>query len=285
MKNYLAATALVACVCPTVLAQVDPVYSSITSNVSLSLTGGNGSDAEEVIDDQGAMIGPLIADAVAGFSNANGTFDGSVNGYAPRLNASSGAFFAGSSFMGSDSGLPGAMGSFAHTLSSVYEYQFIIDGEGSLEIDGSLGNSGSSFRSFVRLSMSSESVVGGGFAGFFYDENIIDTSSTGFEPFSRSIPLTAPSGSYRMRILLSHSGVGQRDQVEVAASLVSNFSISVIDPCPADLTGDGLVDFFDVSAFLTAYASMDPVADFNDDGSFNYFDVSAFLTDYAVGCP
>lgn len=88
-----------------------------------------------------------------------------------------------------------------------------------------------------------------------------------------------------MRILLSHSGVGQRDQDEVAASLVSNFSISVIDPCPVDLTGDGLVDFFDVSAFLTAYASMDPVADFNDDGSFNYFDVSAFLTDYAVGCP
>ncbi|MBO6738270.1 MAG: hypothetical protein JJ916_00245 [Phycisphaerales bacterium] len=285
MKNYLAATALVACVCPTVLAQVDPVYSSITSNVSLSLTGGNGSDAEEVIDDQGAMIDPLIADAVAGFSNANGTFDGSVNGYAPRLNASSGAFFAGSSFMGSDSGLPGAMGSFAHTLSSVYEYQFIIDGEGEIEIDGLLGNSGTSFRSFVRLSMSSESVVGGGFVGFFFDENIIDTSATGSEFFSRSIPLTAPSGSYRMRILLSHSGVGQRDQVEVAASLVSNFSISVIDPCPADLTGDGLVDFFDVSAFLTAFNSLDPIADFTDDGVFDFFDVSAFLSAYGSGCP
>lgn len=285
MKNYLAAAALAACVCPPAVAQVDPVYSSVTSNVSLSLTGGNGSDADEVIDDQGAMIDPLIADAVAGFSNANGTFDGSVDGYAPRLNASSGAFFAGSSFMGTDSGLPGAMGSFAHTLSSVYEYQFIIDGEGSLEIDGSLVNSGSSFRSFVRLSMSSESVVGGGFAGFFYDENIIDTSSTGFEPFIRSIPLTAPSGSYRMRILLSHSGVGQRDQDEVAASLVSNYRINVIDPCPVDLTGDGLVDFFDVSAFLAAYASMDPVADFNQDGAFNYFDVSVFLSGYAAGCP
>lgn len=285
MKIYLPAAALVACLCPTVIAQVDPVYSSVTSSVSLSLTGDNGSDADQVIDDQGAMIDPLIADAVAGFSNANGTFEGSVNGYAPRLNASSGAFFAGSSFMGSDSGLPGAMGSFAHTLSSVYEYQFIIDGEGSLEIDGSLGNSGSSFRSFVRLSMSSESVVGGGFAGFFYDENIIDTSSTGFEPFSRSIPLTAPSGSYRMRILLSHSGVGQRDQDEVAASLVSNYRIIVIDPCPADLTGDGVVDFFDVSAFLTAYAAMDLVADFNQDGVFNYFDVSAFLSAYGDGCP
>ncbi len=285
MKNYLAATALVACVCPTVLAQLDPVYSSITSSVSLSLTGGNGSDADEVIDDQGAMLGLLLADAVAGFSNANGTFDGSVSGYAPPLNAMGGAFFANSSFMGADSGLPGAMGSFAHTLSSVFEYQFIIDGEGEIEIDGLLGNSGTSFRSFVRLSMSRESVVGGGFAGFFFDENIIDTSTSGSEFFSRSIPLTAPSGSYRMRILLSHSGVGQRDQVEVAASLVSNFRISVIDPCPADLTGDGLVDFFDVSAFLTAYASMDPVADFNDDGSYNYFDVSAFLSAYGSGCP
>ncbi len=55
--------------------------------------------------------------------------------------------------------------------------------------------------------------------------------------------------------------------------------------CQADLTNDGLLNFFDVSAFLSAFALMDPVADFNDDGQFNFFDVSAFLTAFADGCP
>ncbi|MCA9276498.1 MAG: hypothetical protein KDA29_10775 [Phycisphaerales bacterium] len=55
--------------------------------------------------------------------------------------------------------------------------------------------------------------------------------------------------------------------------------------CPADLTGDGMLNFFDVSAFLTAYNAMNPVADFNGDGNFNFFDVSAFLQAYNMGCP
>lgn len=56
-------------------------------------------------------------------------------------------------------------------------------------------------------------------------------------------------------------------------------------PCPADLNDDGELNFFDVSAFLTAFNAMDPIADFNDDGQFNFFDVSAFLTAYQTGCP
>ncbi|MHA7814596.1 MAG: GC-type dockerin domain-anchored protein [Phycisphaerales bacterium] len=55
--------------------------------------------------------------------------------------------------------------------------------------------------------------------------------------------------------------------------------------CPADLNDDGELNFFDVSAFLTAYNMMDPVADFNGDSMFNFFDVSAFLTAYNAGCP
>jgi hypothetical protein len=55
--------------------------------------------------------------------------------------------------------------------------------------------------------------------------------------------------------------------------------------CPADLTGDGTLDFFDVSAFLSAYNAMDPIADFTGDGTFDFFDVSAFLSAYNAGCP
>jgi hypothetical protein len=58
-----------------------------------------------------------------------------------------------------------------------------------------------------------------------------------------------------------------------------------VNPCPADLNGDGNLNFFDVSAFLTAYNKMDPLADFNGDGAFDFFDVSAFLTAYNAGCP
>ena len=56
-------------------------------------------------------------------------------------------------------------------------------------------------------------------------------------------------------------------------------------PCPADLTGDGVLDFFDVSAFLGAYNTGDYIADYTGDGEFDFFDVSAFLGNYSAGCP
>lgn len=55
--------------------------------------------------------------------------------------------------------------------------------------------------------------------------------------------------------------------------------------CEADLTGDGELDFFDVSAFLTALGAMAPEADFTGDGQWDFFDVSAFLSALAAGCP
>ncbi len=63
--------------------------------------------------------------------------------------------------------------------------------------------------------------------------------------------------------------------------------ISALPPieCPADINGDGQLNFFDVSDFLAAFGNQDPVADFNDDGQFNFFDVSAFLTAFGEGCP
>ena len=55
--------------------------------------------------------------------------------------------------------------------------------------------------------------------------------------------------------------------------------------CPADMTGDGTLDFFDVSAFLSAFAAMDPTADFTGEGVWDFFDVSAFLAAFSAGCP
>lgn len=58
-----------------------------------------------------------------------------------------------------------------------------------------------------------------------------------------------------------------------------------VSVCFADLTGDGVLNFFDVSAFLTSYSAMDPIADLNNDANFDFFDVSAFLSAFAAGCP
>jgi hypothetical protein len=64
-----------------------------------------------------------------------------------------------------------------------------------------------------------------------------------------------------------------------AMSLVAEAS------CVPDLTGDGILDFFDVSAFLNFFAAGDARADFTGDGVFDFFDVQAFLAAFAAGCP
>ena len=55
--------------------------------------------------------------------------------------------------------------------------------------------------------------------------------------------------------------------------------------CAADLSGDGILDFFDVSAFLVAYSNADLLADFSHDGQLNATDVFSFIEAYSTGCP
>ncbi|MEX0877017.1 MAG: GC-type dockerin domain-anchored protein [Phycisphaerales bacterium] len=55
--------------------------------------------------------------------------------------------------------------------------------------------------------------------------------------------------------------------------------------CAADLNNDGKLNFFDISAFLSAFSSMAPAGDFNGDGMYNFFDVSGFLGAFSAGCP
>jgi len=63
------------------------------------------------------------------------------------------------------------------------------------------------------------------------------------------------------------------------------FLINTNPPCTPDLNGDGELDFFDVSGFLSLFSAQDPAADFTGDGFFDFFDVSAFLTAFGAGCP
>lgn len=77
-------------------------------------------------------------------------------------------------------------------------------------------------------------------------------------------------------------GVVQADGTWDAVTLVIDEGTN---DCPADLTGDGTLDFFDISDFLAAFASSDPAADFNDDGNIDFFDVSDYLQAFNAGCP
>ncbi len=67
--------------------------------------------------------------------------------------------------------------------------------------------------------------------------------------------------------------------------LAGEFPITIIGPCPADLTNDGTLDFFDIAAFLTPFSNQEPVADFTGDTLLNFFDIAAFLTAFGDGCP
>lgn len=89
-----------------------------------------------------------------------------------------------------------------------------------------------------------------------------------------------------VRVKFVASDLGAGSIVEAAIDDVRILGVSCsADTCPADLTVDGILDFFDVSAFLGAYNAQDPVADFTGDGTFDFFDVSAFLNAFNAGCP
>lgn len=61
----------------------------------------------------------------------------------------------------------------------------------------------------------------------------------------------------------------------------------VTDPgCPADLTGDGLLNFFDLAEYLDLFNAGDPAADLaSPPGVLNFFDLAAYLDLYNAGCP
>lgn len=77
-------------------------------------------------------------------------------------------------------------------------------------------------------------------------------------------------------------GEGEIQMSDAIAWIEDNL---IASPCLADLTGDQTLDFFDISAFLSAFSTQDVAADFTDDGQFDFFDISAFLTAYSSGCP
>ena len=56
--------------------------------------------------------------------------------------------------------------------------------------------------------------------------------------------------------------------------------------CPADLAEPfGILDLGDITAFVTGFTSLDPIADLDDNGLFDLADISTFVTSFVAGCP
>lgn len=183
---------------------------------------------------------------------------------------------------------------FTHTLSSVFEYDFTLTGDGSIRFQGSLSNSGPSFVGFTaRVNVFSEFTPGSGFAGSFFEQLITDQISVGSTSFDITVPLNASSHSYRVQIRLNHSGFSGLDTPEENGSTSISWTITAPSACSADFAPvgnpDGILNFFDVTAFIAAFSAMDPAADFspvgNPDGLFNFFDVTAYIMAFSAGCP
>jgi choice-of-anchor B domain-containing protein len=131
-------------------------------------------------------------------------------------------------------------------------------------------NNGSNWQSLDTIGPG-DPAAGGGWNEYSYDLTQIFAS---------------PSSQVRIRFRAGDTGVGSVVEAGVDAVEIELVSCeNATNPCPADFTGEGSLNFLDVSAFLTAFGNQDPAADFTGEGSFNFLDVSAFLSAFAAGCP
>lgn len=111
-------------------------------------------------------------------------------------------------------------------------------------------------------------------------ETVSENANAWVEQRFRIADFVEPTDMIRVRFIASDLGDGSI--VEAGVDDLRILSVGC-DTNPADLNGDGNLDFFDISAFLSAFDDQDPIADFNNDGNIDFFDVSAFLKAFGNG--
>lgn len=119
----------------------------------------------------------------------------------------------------------------------------------------------------------------------FPNDNLlsVDDDSAGYPNALAFNPMVLDPDTLYIAIVSSYSSnaSSQYGDFEISISPKLVFSTQ----CLPDFSGDGVLNFFDISAFVSLYTSMSPAADLNHDGVLNFFDISAFLTFYGAGCP
>ena len=171
-------------------------------------------------------------------------------------------------FMDVDSG--------ANGLQNFPEIESVTSTGGTTNIDGSLQSMANQEFTIEFFSNPSCDPSGFGQGQAYLGSTTVTTNSSGDASIAISLPVSLKDGS-----------VLTATATRIASGESSEFSacVTVERGCLADLTADGVLNFFDVSAFLSAFTSTDPAADFTGDGQFNFFDVSTFLLAFNTGCP
>ena len=273
-----------AAIASAALAQITPVRSSIETSALVELNGVEISDSDSVSDSQDSTLAPLGSiSATASISNSDGNFDSSSQCSAVFFDELSGVFNASGGFAGTQTDPTPDATSYLHAVNSVFQYDFSTQDPGTLTLSGTFFNGGPFATSFIGSAhLYTERVPGEGFT-VPIATTIFDFDGSGSE-FEVTHPLNSPTGNYRIEFIIDHIGLGMLNTDSSAGSISAFFSI-IPDPCPADFTGDGALNIFDVFAFLDAFESMDASADFTGDGVFDIFDVFAYLDAFTAGCP
>lgn len=246
-----------------------------------------------IYDAAGVEIGQLVnLDAVTGGTPLGPSMS------APTIDAAGNVWFIGAvelydRFLGGGSDFDGALlrsvldpATFTYRLELVLENGTLISGQ----------NSG---RDYVINFLGSATANGGPNPGSLWSNNASsaawnntdisasapgDTISNGGIIVSTSITYDInQDGEFNNPTSGNFDPAFPADEAYSVAMYIGYYQDAVI--CTPDLNGDGVLNFFDISAFLSAFSAMDPVADFNGDGIFNFFDISAFLSAFSAGCP
>jgi len=246
-----------------------------------------------IFDEMGVQIGQLIdLDAVTGGSPFGPSFS------APAIDAAGNVWFIGSvelfnRFPDGSSDFDGALlravldpTNFSYKLELVLENGTRISGQ----------NSG---RDYIINFLGSAAGNGGATPGSLWSSNVSGSSWNNTDISGNNPRDAITNGGMIVSTSITYDIDGDNhfnnptsanfdpnfpeDEAYSVALYIGYYQDAAV--CPADLNGDGSLDFFDVSAFLSAFAMMDPAADFTNDGEFNFFDVSAFLSAFAQGCP
>lgn len=108
-----------------------------------------------------------------------------------------------------------------------------------------------------------------------------------------SVPVsTAPSAKGRLNLdrtpdgrMLAAWSDTRNGSEDIYAQLINSDGSLGAPTCAPDLTGDGLLNVFDLFAYLALYNAGDPAADMTGEGDLNVFDLFAYLVLYQAGCP
>ncbi|MFK7759435.1 MAG: GC-type dockerin domain-anchored protein [Phycisphaerales bacterium] len=263
-----------------------PVRGSIESTSEIRLLGVNDEQSSTVVDALADSFKDLESISEVTIDSREGVYSATTRSSAQFAGAGSGSFEAVGTYLGNPSNISVATG-FTHALSAVLEYDFATTTPSILDVSGVLRNRGaSSISYFGSVLVFVESEAGEGFDIVLSESQVFDFGMDD-ELFGFQVPLEADSelNNYRVQIRFGHSGTTVITPQQSIGSIQADWSITSTVQCPADLSQDGVLNFFDVSSFINGFINRTSQGDFFPDGQYNFLDVSAFLSSYINGCP